>query len=521
MYFESPVRSIGRYEVAGRLATGGMGEILLARMRGPGGFERAVVIKRILPHLADHESAVRMFLDEARIVAGIRHPNVIQVHELIHDQSNLCIVMEYLEGESLSGVMRRMQTRGKMLDARLCAHVVSELAAGLHAAHELRDADGNPGGLVHRDVSPQNTFITYDGIVKILDFGIAYFHARRTKTETGTLRGKFEYMSPEQCLAKSLDRRSDVFALGVVLYELTTGHRLFRRKNQLLTLRAIVEETVMAPTQVVPGYPRPLEEIVMRALAKDPDERYQSAAEMRRDLVQAAHSASGALPDEALASLMGDLFRERREEKRAMLTRLRAGDTVDSVPEPEVDEDVELPTMDELRASVVITQPTDNASTTEASPVPSRRSRFAMGAVVVGIAGVAVAIAVQRNAGTDRTVTGPALSASTSESITAEGVVSAPAEPPAASVTLHIESSPPNAAVSLSGVERGRTPVDVEVPRGGEAIVIVLERGGYEMLKERVVPDVDQRLRLVMKPQSRRAPTSKPNSTGSGYRRFD
>ena len=336
MYFEPSAHSIGRYQLAGRLATGGMGEILLAQLRGPGGFERAVVIKRILPHLAEQPETVRMFLDEARIVAGIRHANVIQVHELLHDDQDLCIVMEYLEGESLSGLMRRLQARDRSLPPSLCCHVVAELAAGLHAAHELRDPDGNPGGLVHRDVSPQNTFITYDGSVKVLDFGIAYFHNRRTRTATGTLRGKYEYMSPEQCVSKTLDRRSDVFALGVVLYELTTGRRLFRKRNQLLTLRAIVEDAVPPPSSIVADYPAVIEPIVMRALAKDPDQRYPTAAALRRDLVGATHSlAPGELPDEALSALMDELFQERRDQKKAMLHRLRAGAEIGKVPEAE------------------------------------------------------------------------------------------------------------------------------------------------------------------------------------------
>jgi serine/threonine-protein kinase len=215
----------------GQLAVGGMATVLLGRLTGPRGFEHSVVIKRILPHLAAVPELVDMFVEEAQIVASIRHPNVVHVHELGHDRDELFLVMEYLEGESVGGLMRRLITRQEQLDLQLAIHIVAEACAGLHAAHELKDADGKKRGLVHRDISPQNVFVTYSGEVKVLDFGIAKVANSGTKTEAGHLKGKLQYMSPEQCLQKPLDRRSDVFALGIVLYELTTGRRLFKRDN--------------------------------------------------------------------------------------------------------------------------------------------------------------------------------------------------------------------------------------------------------------------------------------------------
>lgn len=524
VYFEPSVRSIGRYQVAGRLATGGMGEILLAQLRGPGGFERAVVIKRILPHLAENAESVRMFLDEARIAAGIRHDNVIQVQELIHDEHDLCIVMEYLEGESLSGLMRRLQSRGRSLPASLCCHVVAEVAAGLHAAHELRDADGNPGGLVHRDVSPQNTFITYDGSVKVLDFGIAYFHDRRTRTATGTLRGKFEYMSPEQCLSKPLDRRSDVFALGVVLYELTTGRRLYRRRNQLLTLRAIVEDPVLPPSRFVADYPEALEPIVMRALAKDPAERYDTAAALRRDLVGVAQALSpGELSDEALASLMAELFHERREEKRSMLSRLRAGAAIGRVPDAEVDEEVELPTLDEVNPSVV-TQ--DGSLDPDGGKTRAARSKRAGAVVAWGGAALLLAVAAGTVVWLKRPAPVPGPSAMVarpppSPSAPAPSSVAPTSVVAPAAVTLRVESAPEQAVVSIDGKSHGQTPVDVRVRKGSQPVRLELRLDGYRPLVEEVVPDVDQRLRLVLQPRRGARPPAKPRSSGSGYRRFD
>lgn len=524
MYFDPPVRSIGRYEVAGRLATGGMGEILLAQLRGPGGFERAVVIKRILPHLSGQSNAERMFLDEARIVAGIRHPNVIQVQELLHEGDNLCIVMEYLEGESLSGLMRRMVLKKRRMPAPICAHIVGELAAGLHAAHDLKTPDGRPGGLVHRDVSPQNAFITYDGAVKVLDFGIAYFHDRHTRTETGTLRGKFEYMSPEQCLAKPLDRRSDVFALGIVLYELTTGRRLFRRNNQLLTLKAIVDDSITPPSAFLEDYPAQLEEILARALAKDPNDRYPTAADLRRDLVRAAHELSdGALPDETLASLMGELFSDRKDEKMAMLQQIRAGFDVSRVPEAEVDEHIELPTLDEVNPSVV-SKAAEAISLSQSTPKRGRlTSLVAIGAAAFVLAGAAVVLVM------NRAPTQPPVPAA--DSALPPPPASSPVASPSASVvphtsvptsvTLHIESVPSGATVSLGGEVKGTTPLDLQVGRGDAPVELSLVLSGYHVLAEKILPDVDQRLRLVMIRKPTTGRPAKPAQTASGYRRFD
>jgi eukaryotic-like serine/threonine-protein kinase len=231
--------SMGRYEIVATLASGGMAEILLARLDGAEGFQRPVVVKRILPQLARTRSYRDMFVDEARIVAGIRHPNVVQVHELGQQDDELFLVMEYLDGESLGSLMRRLWSRGRRMDRDVAAWVVAEACAGLHAAHELTDEDGLPRNLVHRDVSPHNVFLGYQGGVKVLDFGIAQASERITKTETGQVKGKFEYMSPEQIQSRPLDRRADVFALGVLLYELTTARRLFKRPSLPRVIDAI------------------------------------------------------------------------------------------------------------------------------------------------------------------------------------------------------------------------------------------------------------------------------------------
>ncbi len=339
-------QSLGRYRVLGELATGGMAEILLARLEGPSGFSRPVVIKRILPHFARQQAFRSMFLDEGRIVAGIRHPNVVQVHELANENDELFLVMEYLEGESASGLMKRLKAGGVELAPRLAAYIVAETCAGLHAAHELEDDAGSPQHLVHRDVSPQNLIVTYDGHVKLLDFGVALVADRMSRTEVGTLKGKVAYMSPEQCTGQRLDRRSDIFSLATVLYELSTGRLLFRRDNPAATIRAICDEPVLPPTRLVSDYPPVLAEVCLRALSTSPDDRYATCADMRAALLEALREMGSIGEEEAqLSALMREHFADRVAEKRELLRRVKVGaEDVGAIPAGEVDVGIELPT---------------------------------------------------------------------------------------------------------------------------------------------------------------------------------
>jgi hypothetical protein len=336
---------IGRYEIVGQLAKGGMAEILLGRINGPSGFERPVVIKRILPHLAEQPRFVDMFLDEARIAASIQHKNVVQVTDLGHSGEHLYLVMEYLEGENLASLIKRSLTEEQSLPYGLTAYIVAEACAGLHAAHELRGEDGQPLELVHRDVSPQNVLVTYSGEVKLLDFGIAKAVVRVSpETNTGELKGKTEYMSPEQVRGLPLDRRSDVFALGVVLYELTARRRLFKRDSMLATFEAITKDPIPRPSKVARDCPPSLERVVARALERDPAARYSTAAEMRSDLLAVTHDTLGAADaTQALAELMQGLFRDRAAQKRELLRRVRAGDQRPSMPEVDTDGAFEVP----------------------------------------------------------------------------------------------------------------------------------------------------------------------------------
>jgi eukaryotic-like serine/threonine-protein kinase len=360
---------LGRYEILGRLATGGMAEIFLARLHGPVGFERAVVVKRILPHLAGTDSFVGMFVDEAKIIARIRHPNVVQVQELAREDGELFLVMEYLEGESVAGLLKRAIARSRPLDRALAAFVVAEACSGLHAAHEIRNPDGTAQEIVHRDVSPQNVLVGYDGRVKVLDFGIAKAADRITRTEAGQLKGKFEYMAPEQCRGEPLDRRCDLFALGILLYELTSGRRLFKRTTQLETLRAICDQPFVPPSRIDAAYPSQLEPVLRRALARNREDRYPTALAMRKDIVAAMRGLGTFEEDarEALSELMTSLFEDRIADKAEMLRRVRDGSSVPFVAAGEVDESIEIP--------VIADDGTAAGSYLETTPLAGKRSK--------------------------------------------------------------------------------------------------------------------------------------------------
>jgi serine/threonine protein kinase len=277
--------SFGKYELVSRLAAGGMAEIFLARTKSIQGFEKYLVIKRILQHRTQDPEFVRMFLDEARVAATLDHPNIVQIYDVGHVDNEYFIAMEYLRGHNLIEIVRAGAKLGYAKPP--LEHVVSTLTqvcAGLHYAHEKRDFEGRSLEIVHRDVTPQNVVVSFDGSVKVVDFGIAKAATREVETLAGTLKGKIGYMSPEQCRGGNVDRRSDIFAVGIILFELTTGKRLYHERSDFDTLKKIIEGPVPSPRDLLPFYPAFLNAIVVRCLQKNPDDRYQTARDLHADL---------------------------------------------------------------------------------------------------------------------------------------------------------------------------------------------------------------------------------------------
>jgi eukaryotic-like serine/threonine-protein kinase len=310
---------LGRYRVVDEIGIGGMASVHLARMDGPGGFQKWVAIKKIHSHLVEDESFVQMFLDEARVAARISHPNVATVFDLGKHEDTYWIAMEYLHGEPLREVMRRTEELGTAMPPEIACRVIADAAEGLHAAHELLGKNGEKLGLVHRDVTPHNLFVTYDGVTKVVDFGIAKFSSRMSHTRAGTLKGKLAYMSPEQVHGEGIDRRTDIFALGVVLWELTTGQRLFRMESDLDTLAKVQECNVPRPSTLIRGYPVDLEKIVMKALAKNRGERFRTAREFSRALQSLLMRRGLFIASDEVAGYTQQIFNDRIQKREAHL----------------------------------------------------------------------------------------------------------------------------------------------------------------------------------------------------------
>ncbi len=274
--------TFGRYHLLGLLGEGGMGRLYIAERRGVQGFVKIVALKRILPHLADSPELRDMFLNEARIAARLEHPNIVATYELGEVEGKYFISMEYLPGEDLSAVIGRCQG-GQTIPLEIAAGLAQQVAKGLHYAHDARDGQGHLLGLVHRDVSPRNIFVTYHGGVKLLDFGMVR-NPTGPKSVPGVFKGKYGYCAPEQLEGGRIDRRTDVFCLGIVLWECLTGARLFDTGNDIETINAVRSRRIERPSTLRREVPRPLEEIVLRALAREPAQRYQSAHEMSEEL---------------------------------------------------------------------------------------------------------------------------------------------------------------------------------------------------------------------------------------------
>ena len=315
----------GKYRVLGNLGHGGMADVQLGAAQGPRGFTKLVVIKRLRPLLADDQTVVNMFMDEARLAARLNHQNVVHTYEFGEERGSYFIVMEYLEGQSLHQLLHAVAAARRKVAPALWARIAADALAGLHYTHELRDYDGTPLHVVHRDVSPQNIVVTYEGHVKLVDFGIAKAALNNAKTESQIIKGKLAYMAPEQALLSAgveIDRRADTFSMGIVLWECLTGKRLITGDARS-ALAKLVDLEFEPPSRLDPEVPPELDAIVLRALRRAPAERYQTADEMRDALeewLRVAADKGRVVGEKDLRGLIDGLFSAEREEvKRQIL----------------------------------------------------------------------------------------------------------------------------------------------------------------------------------------------------------
>jgi serine/threonine protein kinase len=410
-----------------------MGEVYLARHRGPDGFEKLVVLKTLLPHLSENDELLAMFKDEARLSARLIHPNICQTFEFDQADGTWYIAMEYLRGDDLRNLTRACDAQGQPIPAPLACRIVADAAAGLDFAHALRDETGHRFAIVHRDISPQNVFVTFSGGVKLIDFGVAKAAGGTHHTGTGALKGKFAYMSPEQVAGVPLDGRSDIFALGIVLHELLTRRRLFKAESDLETLANVRACNVPAPSAIDPRLPRALDDIVLTALAKDREHRYRTAQQLRLGLeqwlVDSRMSASSAHLEEFLQRVYGERLDPETDPERTPATSPAK----------------------ELRAR----------ARTSSGLVRSRARAAAIGAAAVAALGVA---AVARF--TARPVAPPALAPA-----------SAAPQQAAPNVRVQVETVPPGAQIREGPTLVGISPAFWETTPGEHQLTFTLQ--GY------------------------------------------
>ncbi len=313
--------AFGKYQLFASLGRGGMADVFLSVARGQMGFNKLAVIKRLRQALAEEAAFRNMFLDEARLAARLNHPNIVHTYEVGEQNGVYFIAMEYLEGQALNKVLREAQKRNEGIEHEIAARIIADALGGLGHAHELRDYDGRPLQIIHRDVSPHNIFVTYDGHTKLVDFGIAKAALSSTETEVGVLKGKVAYMSPEQAMGARIDARSDLFAMGIVLWELVAHQRLMTGENAANTLHRLMSEPIPRVSQVVPSIDPHLDAIIARALEKDPDVRWQSASEMREALEAWLASRPRVARQEDVGRKMVHLFGTVREEVQRQINR--------------------------------------------------------------------------------------------------------------------------------------------------------------------------------------------------------
>jgi len=420
---EQMPKRFGKYTLLRRLALGGMAELFLALQRSVAGFEKLIVVKRVLPNLATDQNFVEMLLSEARIAARLNHPNVAHIYDVGVWEGDYFIAMEHIQGEDLRALVKQMMLKGeRSFPLEHALGIVLGCCKGLAYAHGLRDMDGRPMHIVHRDVSPQNVLVTFSGEVKLVDFGIAKaVGSAKEDTKSGRLKGKAPYMSPEQAQGHELDSRSDIFSLGILLFELTTGKRLFRAKSEFDTLKRIVEAPYPRPREVNPSVPARLEAIILRALARDRDERYQSAHDLQSDLEAFVRDEKLVVSTLSLGEWIRTLFAEKLDEQEQMLQEGRL-----------LAEKIAAQVEAEERQSLTSVPP----------PRPSRTPWVLMVLVLLAAAGAVAAFAITRPE---------------------------PTPPPPSEIgAISIASTPSGAAVWIDGDRRPeRTPAELgELPLG-------------------------------------------------------
>ncbi|MFT3774672.1 MAG: serine/threonine-protein kinase [Minicystis sp.] len=515
----SGANSLGKYRLIAELGHGGMAEVFLAVVRGPAGFNKLVVIKQIRPQLAEDPEFLGMFLDEARLAARLSHPNVVQTNEVGQEGERYFIAMEYLEGQPLNRVVHRLQKNGG-LPLGMHLKIVCATLAGLHHAHELTDYDGTALGVVHRDVTPHNVFITYDGLVKVVDFGIAKALNSSSETRTGVLKGKVAYMAPEQARGERVDRRADIFSVGVMMWEAATGKRLWKGVPDITILQRLLSGEIPTPRSVKPEVPEKLEAIILKALSHQRDDRYATAADLQLALEGYLEEAGERIHERDIGKLIAQNFEADRTKIKGIIDeQLRAKPSADVQPAmlPVIDQHTHSgsgpasrnsqtdgagssPSKVEIigagSGSTSYTAPSALFTSSASPPGESAgRSRRGIVAAVALAAGAVLAIASWQM--TKGPAAGPVAAASGAADKPATTTTGAPANT-VAEVELSITATPPEAKLYLDDKPLAGNPFKGKLPKDSASHQLRIEATGYSTRTDTLTFERDRSIEVVL-----------------------
>jgi serine/threonine protein kinase len=469
----------GKYRLIVELGQGGTAVVYLAVARGPGGFNKLLVLKMMKRALLAEPDLAEMFMNEARLSARLNHQNIVETNEVFEQDGIPVIVMQYLEGQPLSMIVARAEKHPEKFLLVWHLRVISEALAGLHHSHELTDYDGTPLHLVHRDMTPHNVFVTYDGQVKILDFGIAKINRSAAQTEVGVIKGKLRYMPPEQLTGAGVDRRSDIFAVGVMLWEAATRQRMWRGLTDPEVMHAILNDEIPKPSSLVPDIAPRLEAIVMKAMARNPAERYRTAAELQAELDEYLAELGSNVRNRDIGGAVSTLFADVRADTRRVIDQQLKKVTALTAREYQSFRPLELAT------TVFVGNGRSNEFNKTVAPPPKWKSSRLVVAGIVILAVGAVAFALSRS-GEDAAANRPAPSASPSELAASRQI----------SVTL--SSKPDSAQLFVDDRLEPGNPATIRVPNDGSHHTVRAEAQGYGVQRQEITYDRDQSLVLTL-----------------------
>jgi eukaryotic-like serine/threonine-protein kinase len=528
--------TLGKYRLIAELGHGGMAEVFLSVVRGPAGFNKLVVIKQIRPQLAEDPEFLGMFLDEARLAARLSHPNVVQTNEVGQEGERYFIAMEYLEGQPLNRVIHRLQKSGG-LPLGMHLKIIRDTLAGLQHAHELCDYDGTPLDVVHRDVTPHNVFITYDGQVKVVDFGIAKALNSSSETRSGVLKGKVAYMAPEQARGERVDRRADVFSVGVMMWEAATGKRMWKGVPDITILQRLLAGEVPVPRSIKPEVPEALEAIIMKALAHQREDRYETAADLQIAIEEYLESIGERIQERDIGKLIATHFEADRAKIKGIIDeqlRSRGNEEVNIAALPIIDTSTHsgsgpasgrsssssLSGQSGGKVEIIGASSGSNPSYsghsalfTSSSPAPgdgparSRRGLVAAGAVAVG-AVLAVVFWQMTKAPTQ-----PANAADSGTAMattTAAPVATAPAM---TDVEVSVSAKPPEAKIYIDDKPLSGNPWKGKLQKDGASHTIRIEAPGHVTKTETLTLERDRMMDIVLEkdnPRSKGRASSPP-----------